>query len=60
MKPRIAFSELPLRARQLDASELSNVFGGCEDGGGSCEKATDCCLWGFEGRDCTDGKCTWA
>jgi hypothetical protein len=40
---RISFPNLPPRPRQLSASELSQVFGGCAIINVSCSKDADCC-----------------
>jgi hypothetical protein len=48
---RITFAALPLRARSLDANQLSQVFGGCAS---QCEKPCDCC----DGYKCTFGICS--
>jgi hypothetical protein len=40
---RITIGNLPPRARQLKASEMSAVFGGCVDYGAKCDDKNTCC-----------------
>jgi hypothetical protein len=40
---RIAFSDLPSRARPLSGAELANVFGGCRQALFACSHQLDCC-----------------
>jgi hypothetical protein len=42
-QPRISFKQLPARARKLEGSELSVVFGGCVPEGQGCKIPSDCC-----------------
>jgi hypothetical protein len=43
MRTRITIEQLPLRPRQLAASEVSAVFGGCHNFGDQCNENSDCC-----------------
>jgi hypothetical protein len=39
----LLFQDLPYRAEQLDVETMSNIFGGCNSNGQSCQDDKDCC-----------------
>ena len=52
---RITFGNLPPRARQLKASEMTTVFGGCIPAGNTCDAKNGTCCPGLQCKNYGSG-----
>ena len=58
----LKIQELPLRAKDLDASDISSIFGGCKTEGSECGVFDyDCCDHLYcSGEEMVNTKCRYA